>query len=76
MKFNRLKFKMLKSTAKHRKVSSDMTTFNSCATKEAKHDFIRLCKEATMKCADVVKGIFYSYFSDFVLKVNNTMNIL
>ena len=57
---------MCLSTAKHRKVSSDVTPFNSCATKEGKRGFIGLCKEATMKCTDVVKGIYYSYFRDFV----------
>ena len=67
---------MCLSTAKHRKVSSGMTPFSSCTTIVGKRGFIELCKEATMNCTDVGKGLFYSYFRDFVLKVNNTMNIL
>ena len=67
---------MCLSTAKHSKVSSDVTPFNSCATIVRKRGFIGLCKQATMKCTYVVQGMYYSYFRDFVLKVNNTMNIL
>ena len=46
---------MHKTTAKHRKVLSDVTPFKNWDTNKEKLGFVKQCKENRMQCPNVVQ---------------------